>query len=100
MGSCVCGPVLNLPGCGGSCPGVGGGRRGDEEKEEDITEPEANIIPVRPPPHHAPEKITTVRHTVRRDKGLVQALSIPAINLYNMPYIWSKISNLAKDIRM
>ena len=37
---------------------------------------------------------------MRRDEGLVTALSLPAISLYNMRSIWSKIGNLADDVLM
>ena len=40
----------------------------------------------------------TARRVVRRDKGLVAALSLPSITLYNMRSIWAKAGNLADDI--
>ena len=41
-----------------------------------------------------------MRRVVRRDKGLVQALTSPTISVYNMRSIWAKIKNLANDINM
>ena len=41
-----------------------------------------------------------MRRTVRRDEGLVAALSLPTISLYNMRSVWAKMGNLADDIAM
>ena len=38
------------------------------------------------------------RHVVRRDEGLVAALSLPSISLYNMRSLWAKAGSLADDI--
>ena len=40
------------------------------------------------------------RKTIHRDEGLVVALNLPVISLYNMRSCWSKINNLADDINM
>jgi len=37
---------------------------------------------------------------VRRDEGLVAALSLPTLSLYNMRSVWAKLDNLADDITM
>ena len=52
-----------------------------------------NILPIegRGPP---------ARRVVRRDEGLVQALSTPSITVYNMRSMWAKIGNMAQDINM
>ena len=38
--------------------------------------------------------------TVQRDEGLVAALSLPTLSLYNMRSVWAKLDNLADDITM
>ena len=38
------------------------------------------------------------RHVVRRDEGLVMALSLPTISVYNMRSLWAKARSLADDI--
>ena len=38
------------------------------------------------------------RKVIRRDEGLVEALTLPKITLYNMRSMWPKIGNLADDI--
>ena len=43
-------------------------------------------------------RLAPARHVVRRDEGLVAALSLPAITLYNMRSIWAKAGSLADDI--
>ena len=45
------------------------------------------------------ERVTT-RRVIRRDEGMVQALTLPTITVYNMRSIWAKIQNLGDDINM
>ena len=52
------------------------------------------------PDHNNWTRQATTRKVVRRDKGLVDALCIPTISVYNMRSIWAKIKNLADDINM
>ena len=40
------------------------------------------------------------RRVIRRDEGLVKALTLPTISVYNMRSIWAKIKNLGDDINM
>ena len=65
----------------------------NEERIETIVgnRPEKVVGEVQRPP---------ARKVIKRDEGLVQALSLPAVSLYNMRSIWSKINNLADDINM
>ena len=43
-------------------------------------------------------RLRPARHVVRRDEGLVLALSLPTISLYNMRSLWAKARSLADDI--
>ena len=45
-------------------------------------------------------RLRPARHMVRRDEGLVLALSLPTISLFNMRSLWAKARNLADDISL
>ena len=65
----------------------------NEERIETIVgnRPEKVVGEVQRPP---------ARKVIKRDEGLVQALSLPSVSLYDMRSIWSKFNNLADDINM
>ena len=54
----------------------------------------------RPKNQNNPSPRNCSRKTILRDEGLVQALNLPVVSLYNMRSSWSKINNLADDINM
>ena len=58
------------------------------------------IVGNRPEKDTSRDEIHTARKVIKRDEGLVQALSLPTISLYNMRSIWPKIGNLADDINL
>ena len=75
----------------------------DNSHEASLNNESINIVPshwgYRPiltPPNEG--RPITARHAIRRDEGLVVALSLPNISLYNMRSIWAKAGNLADDI--
>ena len=75
-----------------------------ENEENDRKDSPANNIQVQighRPRHEintSPRKCS--RKTNHRDEGLVVALNLPVVTLYNMRSKWSKINNLADDINM
>ena len=55
--------------------------------------------PSRPAPE-TQERREPSRRVIRRDEGLVQALTLPTISVYNMRSLWAKLNNLGDDIIM
>ena len=69
----------------------------------EVTEDTATNIPTHL--GHRPARDATVegrlrpaRQVVRRDEGLMVALSLPTISVYNMRSLWAKARSLADDI--
>jgi hypothetical protein len=90
-----------------TCP-LGGNTASTYEEEPGSEAPPAGRLEGRipvvtgvqregPPPQ---ERGPPARKVVRRDEGLVQALTLPAITVYNMRSMWPKIGNMAEDITM
>ena len=75
-----------------------------ENQESNVTEEEEDdTIPViigNRPPQPIPAVRQPVRHTVKRNNNLVNALSTPRISLYNVRSAWSKWNNIAEDIKV
>ena len=77
----------------------------NESKRTDVrceNEPQNIQIQVGHRPNNIDKDLPRVitRKTIHRDEGLVQALSLPTISLYNMRSSWAKINNMADDIQM
>ena len=77
-----------------------------EAQMADTSWMEPGVIPAhwgyRPsrPSLGAQERRVTTSKVIRRDEGLVQALTLPTITVYNMRSIWAKINHLGDDINM
>ena len=85
----------NLPQLGGNISLDTTAVSGDDE--------DVSLIPVyvgNRPLKERPVEREPVRRTVRRNSKLVDALSVPRMTLYNMRSAWSKLDNLAEDMRM
>ena len=75
----------------------------DDESVSEETEDVQNIeviVGQRPIKKQIYVARNPARKVIRRDEGLVEALTLPSITLFNMRSIWPKIGNLADDINL
>ena len=77
----------------------------EHSEDEDVIGPTENeavktIIGNRPSKEPRDDMRIPTRKVIKRDRGLVEALTLPKISLYNMRSLWPKIKNLSDDISL
>ena len=80
-----------------------GRRKSNKRREIPGYGPSSSVISVQVghrPTSAAKEQRSPVRHTIRRNNNLVQALSVPRMTLYNVRSAWAKWDNIAEDMQM